>query len=75
MLHRNCFLKHVIEGKKKRGIDMMERRGRRCKQLFNGLKKTRACWILKDEELDGALWRTGLGIGYGPVLRHYRMSE
>ena len=54
---------------------MRERRGRRCKQLFNGLKKTRGCWILKDEVLDGALWRTRLGRGYGPVLRHYRMSE
>ena len=35
ILHRNCLQKHVIEGK----IEVMARRGRRCKQLLDDLKE------------------------------------
>jgi len=35
ILHRNCLLEHVIEGK----IEGMIRRGRRCKQLLDDLRK------------------------------------
>jgi hypothetical protein len=38
ILHRNCLLKHVIEGKIEGRIEMMGRQGRRCKQLLDDLK-------------------------------------
>ena len=34
ILHRNCLLKHIIEGKIKGKIEVTGRRGRRCKQLL-----------------------------------------
>jgi hypothetical protein len=58
ILHRNCLLKHVIEG-------MKEGRGRgrrRRKQLLDVFKETRLYWKLKEEELDRPLWRTRSGI-------------
>ena len=42
ILHRNCLLKHVIEG----NIQATRRRGRRRKQLLNDLKETRRQWNL-----------------------------
>jgi hypothetical protein len=69
ILRRNCFLKHVIEGKLEGRIEMTGRRGRRRKQLLDDLKEKRSYWKLKEEALDRNLWRTCFGIGYGPVLR------
>jgi hypothetical protein len=40
-IYRNCLLKHVIEGKIERRIEVMERRGRRSKQLLDYLKEKR----------------------------------
>jgi hypothetical protein len=37
-LHRNCLLKHVLERKTVGMLEVRGRRGRRCKQLFDGLK-------------------------------------
>jgi hypothetical protein len=37
VLRRNCLLKHVIEGKIERRIEVMGRRGRRGKQLLDDL--------------------------------------
>jgi hypothetical protein len=37
VLGRNCLLKHVIEGQLEGRIEMMERRGRRHKQLLDDL--------------------------------------
>jgi len=48
------------------------RRGRRCKQLLDDLKEKRGCCKLTEEALHHTLWKTGLGIGYGPVVRHTR---
>jgi len=45
------------------------RRGRRCKRVLDGLKETRRYWKLKEEALDGTVWRTGFGRGYGPMKR------
>jgi hypothetical protein len=39
ILHRNCLLKHVIEEKIERRIEVTGRRGRIRKQLLNELKK------------------------------------
>jgi len=41
----------------------MGRRGRRRKQLQDGLKKTTGYWSSKREEVDGTLWRTRCGKG------------
>ena len=48
---------------------MTGRRGKRSKQLLNDLKEKRRNWKLKAEALDGTLWRTRFGRGYGPVAR------
>jgi len=48
MLRRNCLLKHLIEGKRKKAIEVTERRGRRPKQLLDNLKNRRGFWKLKD---------------------------
>ena len=70
ILRWNCLLKHIIEGKRRRGgIEVTVRRGGRRKQLLDGRKeRTRDC-KLKEEALDRSLWRTRFGRGCGPVLR------
>jgi hypothetical protein len=68
MLHRNCLLKHVIEGKVGGGIEVMGRQGRRCKQQLDDLKEMRGYSNMKEEALDHTLCRTHLGRGYGPVI-------
>jgi hypothetical protein len=68
-LHRNCLLKHVIEGKIEGRIEMTGRRGRRRKRLLDDLKEKGRYWKLKEEALDRTVWRTRFGRGYGPVVR------
>jgi hypothetical protein len=46
-----------VEGK----IQMTGRRGRRRKQLPDGLKENKRSWNLKGEALDCTVWRTGFG--------------
>jgi hypothetical protein len=41
IVRRNCLLKHAIEGKLERRIEMTGRRGRRRKQLLDDLKEKR----------------------------------
>jgi hypothetical protein len=72
ILHRNCFLKHVNEGKLEGRIEMTGSRRRRRKQLLDDLKEKRRHWKLKEEALHRTLWRTRCGRGYGPVLRQDR---
>jgi len=38
------LLKHVIEGKTKKKVGVTGRRGKRCKQLLDGLEETRGYW-------------------------------
>jgi hypothetical protein len=54
-LHRNCFLKHVIEGKIEGRLEVTRRPGGRHKQLLDDFKEKREKWKLKEEELDRAL--------------------
>jgi hypothetical protein len=54
-LHRNCLLKHVIEGKLEGRIEMTGRRGRSLKQLLDDLKEKTGYWKLKEEALCGKL--------------------
>ena len=68
-MRRNCFLKHVIEGKIEGKIDVTGRRGRRRKQILDDVKKTRGYWKSKEEALDLTLRRTRFGRSYGPVIR------
>jgi hypothetical protein len=75
ILHKNCFLKRVIEGKIEERIEVIGRRGRSCKLLLDDFKKTGVYWKLKEEALDCTMWRTRSGRGYLPGLRHYRMNE
>jgi len=69
ILHTNCHLQHVIEGKSER----TGRRGRRRKQALDDLKEVKWHWKLKEEALHRTLWRTRFGRGYGHVVWHYGM--
>jgi hypothetical protein len=57
-LLRNCLLKHAIEGKIEGRTEVMERRGKRHKQLLDELKETKSYWKLKEEGVDCTLWGT-----------------
>jgi hypothetical protein len=46
---------------------MAVRRGRRRKQLLDGLTERRGYWELEEEALDRSLWRTHFERGYGHV--------
>jgi hypothetical protein len=59
ILRRNCLLKHVIEEKMDRRIEVTGRWERRRMQLLEDLRESRGNWILKEEALDRTLWRTG----------------
>jgi hypothetical protein len=69
ILRRNCPLKQVIEGNIEGRIEVTGRRGRRHKQLLDDVMEKRGYCKLKEEALDGTLWRTCFERGYGPVVR------
>jgi hypothetical protein len=69
ILHRNCLLQQVIEGKIKGGIEMRGRRGRRHRKLLDDLKERRGHYYLKEEALDRTMCRSRFGRGFGPVVR------
>jgi len=68
-LHRNCFLQRIIEGKKKGGIEVTGRRGRRRRKLLDGLKERRGYSHLKEEALDRTMWRARFGRGFRPYRK------
>jgi len=68
-LRWNCFLKHIIKVKTEGRIKVTGRRGKRRKKLLDDLKEKRGYCKLKEEALDRAVWRTGFGRGYEPVVR------
>ena len=43
ILHGNCLLKHITEGR----MEVIVRRGRRRKELMDDFKETRGYWKLK----------------------------
>jgi hypothetical protein len=69
ILRRICLLKHVIAGKLEGRIEVTRRRGRRRKQLLDGLKEKKGYCKLKEEAIGRNVWRSCFGRGYGPVLR------
>ena len=69
ILHRNCLLKQVIEGKIKGEMEVRRRRGRRRKKPLDDLKGRIGYSHLKEEALDRTKWRNLFGGGFGPVVR------
>jgi hypothetical protein len=69
ILLRNCLLREVLEVKIKGGIEVTERRERRCRKLQDDLKERRGYSHLKEEALDRTMWRAHFGRGFGPVVR------
>jgi len=68
ILRRHCLLKHIIEGKIDRTIEVNTRWGRRRKQLLCDLEDRTGYGKLKEESPDRSLWRTCFGRGCGPVV-------
>jgi len=69
ILHRNCLLQRVIEGKIQGGIEVTGRQGRRRRKLLDDLKERRGYSHLKEKGLGGTMWRARFGRGFGPVVR------
>jgi hypothetical protein len=69
ILHGNCLLRWVTEGKIQGGIEVTGRQGRRCRKLLDDLKERRGYSHLKEEALHRTMWRAGFGRGSGPVVR------
>jgi len=69
ILRRNCFLKHVIEGKLKGEMEVTRRGGRRRRKLLDELKDRIGYSRLKEEALDRTMWRNRPGGGLEPVVR------
>ena len=68
-LRTNCLLKHVIEGKIERRIEVTGRRGGRRTELLHDLQEKTGYWKLKRAALHPTACRTHFGRGCGPVLR------
>jgi len=69
------YLKQIIEGKIKGGIEVTGRRGRRRRKLLDNLKERRGYSHLNEEALDHTMWRAGFGRGFGHVVRHTLLNE
>ena len=69
ILHRNCFLQHIIEERVDGKIEVMGRWGRRRhKWLLDDLKDKIGYWKLKEATLEHGLWRTRFGKACGSVI-------
>ena len=68
-LPKNCLPEYIIEGKLEGEIEVTGCRGRRFKQLRDGLKEMRGYWKLKDKVLVRTLWRTRFGRSCEPIVR------
>jgi hypothetical protein len=55
ILHRNCLLQRVIEGRIQGGIEVTGRQERRCRKLLDDLKERRGYCHLKEEVLHGPM--------------------
>jgi hypothetical protein len=69
ILGKKCLLRQVIEGKRKVGIEVTGRQGRRRRKLLDDLKERRGYSHLKEEALDRTMWTARFGRGFGPVVR------
>jgi hypothetical protein len=66
-MHGDCLVKHVIEGKTETGIEVWGR-GRRRKQLQDGLMERRGYRKLKEEAEERIVWSTRSPRTYRPVV-------
>jgi hypothetical protein len=69
ILHRNCLLQRITEGKIQAGIEVRGRQERRRWKLLDDLKERRGYSHLKEGALDRTMWRARFGRGFGPVVR------
>jgi hypothetical protein len=69
ILHRNCLLQRVTEGKIQGGTEVTGKQGRRRRKLLDDLKERRGYSHLKEEALDRSTWRARFGRGFGSVVR------
>jgi len=69
IMHRNCLLQQVTEGKITGGIEVTGRQGRRRRKLLDELKERRGYFHLKEEALDRTMCRADFGRGFRPVVR------
>ena len=69
IMHRNCLLQRVTEGKKQGWIEVTGRQGRRRMKILDDLKERRGYSHLKEEALDCTMWTARFGRGFGPVVR------
>jgi hypothetical protein len=69
IFHRNCLLKHVIDGNLEGRIEMIGRWRSRHKRLLDDLTEKRRYWKLKKEALDRPVRRTHFGRSYRPGIR------
>jgi hypothetical protein len=69
ILHRNCLLKQVIEGKIKGEMEVTRRGRRICRKLLDDLKDRRGYSHLKEEALDRTMCRNHFGGDFEPVVR------
>jgi hypothetical protein len=74
-LRRNFLLKCVIEGSNEGKIEVTRRRGRRRKQLLDGLKEKTGYWTMKGATLDRIHWRPLFGRGYETVETQKQTTE
>jgi len=56
ILSRNCLLRQVIEEKRKGGIEVRGRRGRRHRKPLDDIKERRGYSHLQEEALDRVMW-------------------
>jgi hypothetical protein len=75
ILRIKCFLRQVIEGKIKRGIEVTGRRGRRRRKLLDDLKERREYSHQKEEALDRTMWRARFGRGFGSFGRTMNLGS
>jgi hypothetical protein len=69
ILHRNCLLQRVVEGKVQRKIEVTGRQERRRRKLLDDIKERRGYSHLKEEALDRTMVRARFGRGFGPIVR------
>jgi hypothetical protein len=75
IVSRDCFLRQVIEGKIKGGVEVTGRRGRRGRKLLDDLNESRGYSHPKEEALDPRFSTAGQRPGTGPWHQLYRAAR
>ena len=75
IFRRNGLLKHVTEGQTEGTMEVMERRGRRRKQLLDDLRDKWGYRKLNEKTVDSTVCRTRFGRCYGLAVRQKLEDE